>query len=588
MWRFLVNLFAVLGFLGVLAAVGIGVLVWQAVVASARQEPPPLNTVLELDLRYGTPQGAPRGSLLPWGDREATTLSDAIAAIDRAAADHRVVALVAHIGDDTISFSAAQELRGAVERWQETGKPALAYSDGFGEFGPGNFSYYLASAFDEIWLRPLGPVGLTGLRMEVPFARDALESLEIEPDFSRRGPYKTFPEIFTGRTFSPAYREMLTSLTRDLYGQLVTGIAEGRGLSPSAVRTLIDDGPLLATEAESGGLIDALDTETAFRAAISERLGDTTTLDPNEYLAGTAEEQAAPAARVALIHAVGTITQGESQETPGIGTAMMGADTVVDAIEEAIADTDISAILLRVDSGGGQAVASAMIGAAVQRAVEAGKPVVVSMADTAGSGGYWIATHATAIVATPATLTGSIGVFGGKFATSALWEDLGIRWGAIQLGDNADIWSGLEPYSESGRERLDAVLDDIYGRFIARVAEGRNLDRESVEAIAEGRVWTGAQAVGLGLVDTLGGMADAMQTIRRELFLEEDAYVQIVVLPEQPGPLDMLLSLARGEPPISGQIALPPPIEEMAAVLAPLMTDGSYPVLAMPPMMMAR
>ncbi len=588
MWRFLVNLFAILGFLGVLAAVGIGVLVWQAVIAGARQEPPPLNTVLELDLRYGTPQGPPRDSLLPWGDGEATTLRDAIEAIDRAAADHRVVALVAHIGDDTISFSAAQELRGAVERWQETGKPALAYSDGFGEFGPGNFSYYLASAFDEIWLRPLGPVGLTGLRMEVPFARDALDSLEIEADFSRRGPYKTFPEIFTGRSFSPAYREMLTSLTRDLYGQLVTGIAEGRGLSPSAVRALIDDGPLLAAEAESGGLVDSLDSEAAFRTAISERLGETMTVDPAEYLAGTEGEQAAPAARVALIHAFGTITQGESQETPGIGTAMMGADTVVAAIEEAIADTDISAILLRVDSGGGQAVASAMIGAAVQRAVEAGKPVVVSMGETAGSGGYWIATHATAIVATPATLTGSIGVFGGKFATGALWEDLGIRWGAIQLGDNADIWSGLEPYSESGRERLDTVLDDIYSRFIARVAEGRNLDRESVEAIAEGRVWTGAQAVGLGLVDTLGGMSDAMQTIRRELFLDEDAHVQIVVLPEQPGPLDLLLSLARGEPPISSRIALPPPIEEMAAVLAPLMTDGSYPVLAMPPMMMAR
>lgn len=588
MWRFFVNLFAILGFLGVLAAVGIGVIVWRITAEGLESQPPAANTVLELDLRFEVPAGPTDDPVAGWFGEEQASLEDIVQAIDRAAADHRIVALSAHLGGDAFSFTAAQELRDAVLRWRQAGKPALAYSDGFGEFSPGNFSYYLASAFDEIWMRPMGSVGLTGLRVEVPFARDALDALEIDAEFSRHGPYKTFPDVFTDRAFSPAYREMMTSLVRDLYGQLVAGIADGRGLSPSQVRDLIDRGPLLADEAAQAGLLDALDTQEAYRAAIETRLGDTTLLDAADYLSRTHDELPPPAARVALIHAVGLIAQGDSEDTPGIGVAILGADTIAKAIDDAAADNDIDAILLRVDSGGGGAVASALIGAAVERAVDGGKPVVVSMGDAAGSGGYWIATHATAIVANPATLTGSIGVFGGKFSTAGLWDDLGIHWGAVQQGRNADIWSALVPYSDTGRERLDAAIDDIYARFVARVADGRGLEPSSVEAIAEGRVWTGAQAVGLGLVDTLGGLHAALATIRSDLFLADDAAIELVPLPRQPSPLEALMSLLHGDPVIGAHVELPAALREVADQLGPLLAGSSYPALTMPPMAIAR
>lgn len=210
------------------------------------------------------------------------------------------------------------------------------------------------------------------------------------------------------------------------------------------------------------------------------------------------------------------------------------------------------------------------------------------MGDAAGSGGYWIATHATAIVANPATLTGSIGVFGGKFSTAGLWDDLGIHWGAVQQGRNADIWSALVPYSDTGRERLDAAIDDIYARFVARVADGRGLEPSSVEAIAEGRVWTGAQAVSLGLVDTLGGLHAAMATIRSDLFLADDAAIELVPLPRQPSPLEALMSLLHGDPVIGAHVELPAALREVADQLGPLLAGSSYPALTMPPMAIAR
>jgi protease-4 len=343
---------------------------------------------------------------------------------------------------------------------------------------------------------------------------------------------------------TPAHQESLRSLASSLDAQLRQGLREGRDLDPATVAKLIDGGPYTAPEALRLRLVDRLSYWHDTAAEMRELAGpDGAMIDLLDYASAIEPQGDAPV--VALVHGIGQIQRGDSEQSQ-LGGWVMGGDTVARALADATDDPEVEAILFRISSGGGSAVASDTIGHQVRRAVEQGKPVIASMGDVAASGGYWIAMDATRIVAAPGTLTGSIGVVAGKPVLTQLWQELGIAWGQAQTGANADIWSTTSAYSARGRERLQAFLDWTYQSFIEGVARGRGLPEDEVLAAAAGRVWTGAQAKERGLVDQLGGFADALAAIRQEIGLAPDAPLELRRFPAPRTLWEQALDLAFG------------------------------------------
>ncbi len=581
MWRFIVRFFALIGFLAVLAVVGGGFMVYRVVMAEPEA---PDRFVLALDLRTAPRDGPSQDGLRFLGE-SGPTLHRTVAAIRQAADDPRVVGLSARFSDGAFNLTAAQELRDALAEFRESGKFTLAYAETLG-FGSGDTAYLLSSGFEEVWLHPVGTLGLSGITISVPFAREALDDLGVQPEFVRRGPYKTYPETFTEYAFTPEHAQMTRNLADDLFRQLVEGIAESRGIPDDLLEQLIDSGPFTADEAMVAGLVDRLGDARAFEQALDERAGDETpTVSPGEYLAFAAPDDEEADARVALIYAQGMMMLGESGPGSPFGGPRMGSDTVRAAIRAAMEDDSIDAIVIRVDSGGGSAVAAATIGEAIEESVVLGKPVVVSMGRAAASGGYYLSTHATAIVAQPGTLTGSIGVFAGKFVARGFWDDLGVRWQSVREGRNAGMWSSLRPFGRSGLERVETFVDTIYDQFLNRVAEGRDLPLEAVRELAEGRVWTGAQALDLGLVDLLGGQDAAVRVALEAAGFDTGAEAVLVPFPEPPGLVEQLTSLASGDVPWSDsaldQLARIAPVLEY---LDPALQDPANTVMQMPPL----
>ena len=526
LWRFLgrilVGVLAMVGALTLLLLIGVAAGAWYMLPSRPSL---PERMVLTLDLRDGLEEVTDSDPLTALAIGWQPSLTDVVLALDQAAGDERVAGLLVRLDGEGPGFAQLQELRDAVQRFRDRGKPAVAHADAFGELGPGNGGYYLASAFERIDLQPVGSLGLTGLILEAPLARGLLERIGVLPAADRRGAYKTIYDTFVETEMTPAHREAMQSLADSLDGQLRQGLGEGRGLGPAKVAELIDGGPYTAPEAQTLGLVDRLSYWYDTAAEMRELAGPGgAMIDLLDY--ASAIEPPAEAPVVALVHGIGQIQRGNSEQSP-LGGWVMGGDTVARALAEAIEDPDVEAILFRISSGGGSAVASDTIRHQVRRAVEQDKPVIVSMGDVAASGGYWIAMDASRIVAAPGTLTGSIGVVAGKPVLSQLWQDVGIAWGTVQRGANADMWSTLSDYSPRGRARLEAFLDWTYQSFVEGVARGRDLPEEKVLAAAEGRVWTGAQAKERGLVDDLGGFTDALAVTRQEIGLEPEAAIEL-------------------------------------------------------------
>jgi protease IV len=491
------------------------------------------RTVLEFDLTRPLSDG-PLGSLAP-GRR--LTLRQAVEALDRAGDDPRVSGLIAWIHAPASGLATVQELRDAVASFCSKGKFAIAHAETFGELGAGNGAYYLATAFDEIWLQPSGDIGLVGIALEVDFLRGALDKLGILPQIDHRHEYKNAKDRLTETGFTPAHREASERIVASLFSQLVDGIAEGRGLDREQVRALVDSGPILGTEAVEAGLIDRLAYRDEVTGHVKAQAGQ---LLPLPAYAKRVRGSRRRATHVALIAGSGVIVQGRSRPNPLTRTAM-GSDTVTAAFRQAVGSKRVKAVLFRVDSPGGSAVASDAIWRETVRAREAGKPVVVSMGDVAGSGGYFVAMAADRIVAHPATITGSIGVVGGKAVITGLKDKLGVSHGEVHAGANALISSPSSAYSEREWERVQRSLDRIYDDFTAKVAAGRGLPLERVHEIARGRVWTGADALEIGLVDGLGGYARAVRAVRDLLHLAPDAPVRLVPFPPRRSLLARLL-----------------------------------------------
>ncbi|RGA05724.1 signal peptide peptidase SppA [Microbispora triticiradicis] len=482
--------------------------------------------VLELDLTEGLSEGPPADPVTALLSMRKPRLAEVLSGLRRARKDPRVAALIVKIGGNPLGLGTVQELREAVVKLRAAGKPTVAFAETFGEFGAGTVPYYLASAFERVYLQPSGDVGLTGVALEQRFLRDALARAGVEYQLGQRHEYKTAANMFTQNHMTDAHRESATRIAESVTEQITAGIAEARRLTPERVRELIDQGPFIGAEAVEAGLVDGLKYRDEVYA---ETVEDGAHLQYVSRYAKSALSGKLPhpgADTVALVHGTGTIRLGRSGRSPLGGGGAMGSDTVCAALRTARRDDKVKAIVFRVDSPGGSYVASDAIWREVVLARESGKPVIVSMGDLAASGGYFVSMAADVIVAQPGTLTGSIGVFGGKPVVGELLGRLGVVTESVAEGANAGMFSPTTAFSETQWERVNAWLDRIYDDFVGKVADGRGLSRERAHELARGRVWTGADARAAGLADELGGLEDALALARRRAGLATAAPVR--------------------------------------------------------------
>ncbi len=514
---------------------------------ATRTAPVPERTVLTLNLDRHVDELGSAG-LTPWSGLGKTqpTLWETIAAMERAAKDERVVGLVAQVGASGLGWARIQELRGAVHAFRGSGKPAYAFAQSLGDFGPGNGAYYLAAAFDNIYLQPSGDVGLTGLLAEGYFLKGTLEKLGVKPRLGQREQYKGIKDLFTESAFTTPQREALGRILESLTEQLTAGITADRGLSGAEVRELMQRAPLAGPEALEANLVDGLRYRDEVDALVRIALGkDIQFLSLTDYR-GRAKDTEEETATVALVYGMGQIHRGRSRHEAFTGARSMGSDSVARSLRRAAEDDDVRGIIFRIDSPGGSYVASDVIHREVARARRSGKPVVVSMGNVAGSGGYMVAAPANRIVAQPATLTGSIGVAAGKMVTEGLWEKLGVSWDHVAANSNATFWSGIRDYDPAQRQRLERRLDAVYDDFVSRVAEGRQLSREEVLAAAQGRVWTGADARERGLVDELGGYTAAIQAVREAAAIAPETAIRLQPFPRRKSTVRLLVDVWTG------------------------------------------
>ena len=517
-----------------------------AIATLMSQEDLPERIVLEIDFEREFAEYIPTDPLASVLMEQTVSVRDIVDALHQATADERVLALVARTGTPRMGLAEIQEVRDAILAFRNSGKPAIAYAETFGEFGPGNGAYYLAAAFDRIYLQPSGDIGLTGLMAESAFVSGTLEKLGISPRMDHRYEYKNALNMFTEKKYTQPHREATLQIIESQFGQIVQGVAAGRGLEADAVRTLVDRGPFLGKQALAENLVDGLAYRDEVQAVIDDDLGEEAErVSLFTYLRQTGRPHNEGEA-IALIYGVGGVHRGKSEYSAALSGPTMGADSVSAAFRSAVQDDTVKAILFRVDSPGGSYVASDTIWRETVRAKEAGKPVIVSMGNVAGSGGYFVAMAADKIVAQPGTITGSIGVVGGKMLTAELMEKIGISSDEVHTSTNATMWSSSLDYTPQQWQRITTWLDHVYADFTQKVAQGRELTQEQVHAVAKGRIWTGKDAKDIGLVDELGGFPVALRLAKQAAGIEEDAPVQVKLFPEQRTLIDTVLSRLQG------------------------------------------
>jgi protease-4 len=508
--------------------------------------------VLVLAIFVGAPATVPDGSTLyldldaPFSEIEPPevlsqfipqppTLRSTVDLIHRAKTDSRIRALVIRPSTGGALWGQIQEARAAVEDFRAGGKPVVAYLE-----AGSAADYYLASAANRILLMPAGQLDVSGLASYELFFRGALDKLGVYPDLLHIGDYKTAANTFTEKSFTAAHREMTASLNKDWYDELVRAIARGRKINEDAARAAIDGGPYTADGAKKAGLVD--DLAYIDQVDDSGPIQGTRAIERDQY--EKARAQALPvgasANRIALLYAVGTITDGKSSFDSPAG-AVLGSQTFSEWLRKVRVDPAIRAVVVRIDSPGGSAIASEVIWRELMLTRDV-KPLVVSMGDVAASGGYYIAAPAQTIVAEPGTLTGSIGVVTGKFVVQGGLDKLGIGTGAVSDGRFAQMNSPFRPFSAEERARVEEQMHTTYELFLQRVADGRHEEPTKIDAIAQGRVWTGRQALELGLVDKLGGLDDAIQAARTEARLDPKSRVDLVVYPPKRSVYDLIAS----------------------------------------------
>jgi protease IV len=484
----------------------------------------------EVDTLFGTPR---------------PTLRGLVESLDRAATDPKMKGVVVRVGSLTGGWGKVQELRDAIARFRKSGKPAYAHLESVG-----NQEYYLATACSKIFAVPQALVLVHGLAAEVTFFRQTLDKLGVEAQFEGVGRYKNAPNQFTEDHFTPPHREQTEALLDSLHSQYVSAIAESRKKTREDVRALLDAGPYDAAGALKAGLVD----ELVYEDELESRLNARERVTPGRYVRSARGFGFDGRPRVALVYAVGEIMSGESETSP-FGGDLAGSSTLARAIRQARNDATIKAIVLRVDSPGGSGTASEVIWRELTLARKS-KPVIVSMGDVAASGGYYIAMPGDAIVAQPATITGSIGVFSGKFTLRGLYDKLGLKKEIVERGRNGAFFSEYRPWTDEERERMRDLMVSFYGEFVSKAAKGRGKSYEDIDRVAQGRVWTGEEAFKVGLVDRLGGLETALALAREKAKLGKDEELSLVVLPEKKGVFETILE--RQEESAGGEVRLLP------------------------------
>jgi protease-4 len=496
------------------------------------------NSVLRLTMRGSVPEFRTTESLDELLGKPQPSLFTYYRKLKQASHDPNVAGLVLRIKPFGLGIAKMEELRALLQEFKANGKWTACYADTFGEFGPGNGSYYLASACDTVYLNPVGELNLLGLNAEVPFLRGTLDKLHIFPDFDHIAEYKTAMNMLTEKSMTDAHKEMMESLVNDIYAHLTDNIAASRGLTPEAVRAAIDRGPLNAKTALQVKLVDGILFEDEFEDKIKAKTGGKlSVVDDGSYGLDSPGGE-----RIAVVFGMGAIFVGESSSSPFDDSANMGSETYVKAFKQVRKDPSIKAVVFRVDSPGGSAIGSELIRHELVKTKKE-KPVVVSMSDVAGSGGYWVSMSADKIIAQPSTITGSIGVVVGKFNMSGFWSDLlGITFGEVSAGKNADFYSSLKNFTPEQKQAMRTFMEEIYDDFVKNVAEGRKLPVEEVRRIGKGRVWTGAQGLDLKLVDRLGGLDAAIEEAKKLAKIPADKEVELVPYPKKKSFMDVLFS----------------------------------------------
>lgn len=486
------------------------------------------NSTLVLRLDGPLAEAEPRGLVDQFFEPPATVRS-VVESLQKAKRDARIAAVIVKPTVPQALWAKVQEVRDAILDFKKSGKPVVGYL----EYG-GEQEFYLASACDKVYLMPSSTLDLTGLATFELFLRGTLDKIGAHPDLLHIGEYKTAANAFTEKTYTPAHRAMAESLNRDLYGQLVAGLAAAREKTEDEIRELVDHGPFLPEDAVRAGLVDGLayEDEVPEKAGLAGGADRRVEFDDYRRASGSGFGLGR-GPRIAVVHVDGTIASGSSAADSPQGP-IAGSDTVGRYLRRARDDRSIRAIVLRVDSPGGSAIASDAIWREVQVA-RSSKPVVASMSDVAASGGYYVAMPAHAIVAQPGTLTGSIGVVVGKFVIGGTLDKLGVGLEAVSEGRYALLQSPVRPFSPDERAKIEEMMQATYDTFVRKAAEGRQTTMEKIEAVARGRVWTGRQAKAIGLVDELGGLARALALAKARAGIDADADVELVVYPPRRG-----------------------------------------------------
>ncbi len=509
--------------------------------------------LLELDLTAPPVEVEPDDLMGKLRSRHRPRLRAVLRALHDGKDDPRVRGLVVKVGGAALPWATMQELRAGLQAFAATGKPTLAWAESLGE-GNGTVDYVLATAAGEVWLQPSGELGLLGIAAETTFLRGALDKLGVEPQLDKRYEYKSAADRLMNTEFTAEHREAIDAVVGSTWDVALATIAESRGLAVDRVRELADSAPHGADAALAAGLVDRLGYRDEVYADARRRVGDDVDLlfadrwSPRRRATGALRRRQGV---VALVEGHGAIVTGRSGGDPR-GTRM-GSDTVCAALRAAREDEHVRAVVFRVDSPGGSAVASDTIWREVVLTREAGKPVIVSMGALAGSGGYYVACPADLILAQPATITGSIGVLGGKLVVSDLLDRVGLTTGTVRRGGAASMFSPRERFSAAEQQRLAQMLDRVYADFVDKVAQGRRMSTDAVDAVARGRIWSGTDALRHGLVDELGGLRDAARIARARGGLPDDARVRPAV---HVSPLDRLRRPVSSEDPRAARATL--------------------------------
>jgi protease-4 len=484
---------------------------------------------------------------------ERLTFRDVLLAVQRAKDDSRIDNLLLDVRGAAFGWARAEELRTALVDFKSSGKPLKAYIE-----QASNIDYFIASAADSVYLHPQSVLDLRGIQAEVTFMRSTLEKLGIEAEFEQIGSYKNAPDVYTRTTMSDAHREATQSIVEDLYHRFVSNMAEARSMSEEDARAILDRGPYPAQEALDLGLVDGLNYRDEVESELSRSGRKFRPLTVGKYQVDPGDGMGLVGRpKLALVYGVGTIVVGESGDDPFAGR-LMGSDTIAKAFKDVREDRSIKAVVFRIDSPGGSDVASDVIWREAFLTMEK-KPVVVTMANVAASGGYWIATASNAIVAEPTTITGSIGIYAGKFNLSGLYEKIGFNKERVMMGESADFWSETRGFSEEERKRFRNVLEEGYRRFLEKVSAARSKETDEVDALGQGRVWTGAQALERGLVDEIGGLERAVAMAKERAGIPESRKVVLEVYPRKKSYFDMLLGqMVRSEPDLGAGVGFDP------------------------------